>query len=120
MKRIVAGLALAMLIAAPVSAAAPSYTLAFNGEYEGVYAEQPTLFAAFAVTRTANLDNDPVAWVAVTCPNPGFPSILPVVWGAASSLIGSVDIPVAGGPCSAYLTTKPWHGQGPHDPTVEF
>lgn len=116
MKRIVAGLALALLLASPVTAAPQPYSIALDGVTDSV--------AAFTVTRTGNFDNDPVAWVHISCPgtdeegNIG-PDELPVIWGLDTSTIGTVSLLVDGSACTAWATTTPWRVRH-NDPSIVF
>jgi hypothetical protein len=85
------------------------YTIALDAITDGL--------ASFTVTRTV-ADNDPVAWVHVDCSVPQDFDERPVVWGQASSLTGTVSLPVEGS-CRAVVTHSPWRPKQ-NDVAIEF
>jgi hypothetical protein len=109
MRRILAGLALALLIASPVAAGHQTYSLALDGVSGGL--------ATFSVTRSGNFDNDPVAWVHVECDATSADRA--VIWGTYESTTGTATVAAAGSACTAWVTTSPWRVKT-HDPSVTF
>lgn len=109
MRAIVAGLALALLIVVPVSAAPPvGYTIALSSA-------DPV---SFAITGPAQDASSPVAWVHLECGD--FEADAPVLWGHVGSTSGTAsfyDVPP--GSCTAWVTETPWRVRKT-DPSVTF